>query len=193
MTLNARQNYWFTDNGQTTTQLTDSTTIRGFVKPSDGTPADADVDVGDPRTDSLAVPNCLPGGPGGGGGMVIRLPEEGLEPEHAGRIHSTGVDRVREGIPVKTDLGKPMPNPTGAVMTLELSVGCHEAGRYDVAVYDVRGRRLAQLLSADLDPGFYRLRWSGADHSGRKASPGIYFIRMTGPGCTASRKAILLR
>jgi hypothetical protein len=193
VTLNARQNYWFTDNGQTTTLLTDSTTIRGFVKPSDGMPADADVDVGDPRTDSGGEPICLPGGPGGGGGVARQTPEEELGPEPAGPSQSSGVDRVQEGIPVATHLGKPMPNPTGMVVTLELSVGRDEAGRYDVTVYDVRGRRLARLLSAELDPGFYRLRWSGVDDNGRKASPGIYFIRMTEPGCSASRKAILLR
>ena len=96
-------------------------------------------------------------------------------------------------MPEHTFLGSPRPNPGNLWTMLEFGVGTDQGGRYEASIYDVRGRRVAEILSGDVWPGVYRLQWNGRDRSGRRMAAGIYFVRVTGPGFCDSKKIILLR
>lgn len=61
-----------------------------------------------------------------------------------------------------------------------------------ISVYDISGRRIAQLANGAYAPGDYRVRWSGATLSGRPASSGVYFIRgRMGEQMTENRVVII--
>lgn len=83
------------------------------------------------------------------------------------------------------------PNPFSASTRVDLVLRREE--RLSVDIYDVRGRRVKTLASGQMDEGRHELAWDGRDSLGRRAAPGIYFIRVAGNGHAQSQKLILLR
>jgi hypothetical protein len=83
------------------------------------------------------------------------------------------------------------PNPFGGVTEAELFLA--EAGPATVAVYDVRGRRVATLLDTSLGAGIHRVSWDGRDQNGESLSSGVYFMRLQAAGQTQVRKLALTR
>lgn len=66
------------------------------------------------------------------------------------------------------------------------------AGRVTLALYDVRGRRVATLLDRDEAEGKHELRWDGRDGAGERTSPGVYLLRLAVAGGSASGKLVLV-
>jgi hypothetical protein len=84
------------------------------------------------------------------------------------------------------------PNPFNpvAVITLRLPA----AARTDLAIVDVRGRRVRTLLRGEeLPAGAHELRWNGRDDNGRPVSSGVYLIRSVVDGARASHRITLLK
>jgi endonuclease/exonuclease/phosphatase family metal-dependent hydrolase len=97
------------------------------------------------------------------------------------RARVTASTDVAGGIPASTRLHAPYPNPPRAEATM-LHFDLATASSVDLAVFDVAGRRVAQVAHGDLAAGRHRLAWEPRDASGRPLAPGVYFIRMTGTG-----------
>ena len=94
-------------------------------------------------------------------------------------------------VPAGFDLRPNFPNPFNLRTELACVVG-HRA-RVEVAVYDLGGRLVRTLLSAELPPGVHKVQWDGQDHAGNALSSGIYFAVMRGPAGRIVRKMMLLR
>jgi hypothetical protein len=62
-----------------------------------------------------------------------------------------------------------------------------------IDVYDVRGRRIRNLASGRMSSGLHTIVWDGNNFTGRKASPGIYFVRLSAPGFVRTGKIVLMR
>ena len=60
-------------------------------------------------------------------------------------------------------------------------------------IYDVRGRRLAQLAHGRFAPGQHVLRWDGRDQSGRAVANGVYIVRVVTGGTAHTAKVALVR
>lgn len=83
--------------------------------------------------------------------------------------------------------------PAGAAVALAAAEGpgglqltLAAPGCVSVAVYDVRGRRVATLLAgAELGAGEHAVRWDGRDAGGRRASAGLYLVRARTAGMAA--------
>ncbi len=88
-------------------------------------------------------------------------------------------------------LDPPFPNPSGAGATIRFALA--RAGRASAEVYDVRGRRVATVLDQDLPAGAYSMPWDGRVQGGSLASPGAYWIRLSVPGSTSSRRLVVVR
>jgi len=71
------------------------------------------------------------------------------------------------------------PNPFQA----QASITFHnaKAGPMHVAVFDLRGRLVNNLVNESLPPGAHTVTWDGRDTSGRSVAAGTYFCRVTGP------------
>jgi len=48
-----------------------------------------------------------------------------------------------------------------------------------IAVYDVSGRMVYEVVDGEVEPGKHCLDWKGCDHASRSIASGIYFIKMT--------------
>lgn len=62
-----------------------------------------------------------------------------------------------------------------------------------VAVYDVRGRRVRLLSDRNRGPGHQSEVWDGFDDRGARVASGVYFIRVTTPTRSDARRAVLLK
>lgn len=63
----------------------------------------------------------------------------------------------------------------------------------DAAVFDLRGRLVARLLSTRLAAGDHEFAWDGRDRAGLPAGTGVYWIRVVTPHGRTSAKVVLLR
>jgi hypothetical protein len=87
-------------------------------------------------------------------------------------------------------LAPPAPNPVRGSTRVRLTIAT--GGRVRADVLDVRGRRVARLLDGVLPAGEHMIPWGGRDASGRRASAGIYWIRVEAAGEQAARSLVLL-
>jgi len=62
-----------------------------------------------------------------------------------------------------------------------------------LAVYDLRGRRVAVLLDEQRPSGRYEVTWDARAVDGSVLSSGVYFVRLESAGQTSSRKLVLVR
>jgi len=179
--LDARQNYWFkadtllTTVGQIATQeliwttLTDST---DFPR----------VNVSNPNTSG--TDSCWPG-----------FQEESIAAPTGPLADLARADAppVEPAIPLVTRISDPFPNPTRSAVALALEISANHTGQYKIDVFDVRGRRVALLVDRWIEPGRYRVEWSGRDRAGKIAAPGAYFVRLEGPGIRRTAKVVRIR
>jgi len=73
------------------------------------------------------------------------------------------------------------------------SFATDQVARVRVAVYDIRGRIVAELTDESFQPGEHSVDWSGQDAAGRTAPSGEYFFVVHVDGKSVTRKALLLR
>ena len=83
------------------------------------------------------------------------------------------------------------PNPGNPAISVALSVP--EKGPCEVAIFDLAGRRVKDLLLANLDRGVYELQWDGKTQSGIESSSGIYVVHARMSGASIAEKITLLR
>lgn len=83
------------------------------------------------------------------------------------------------------------PNPFSERTTLTLRLA--EAGPATLAVYDVRGRRVATLADGPMAAGEHRMTWDGTAADGRPLPAGVYVARLAGSAGHAAAKLTLLR
>ena len=88
-------------------------------------------------------------------------------------------------------LHPPAPNPAnpGCTVGYELTA----AGRMDLAVFDLAGRRVATLASGWREAGVHRATWHGQDVSGRAVPSGTYLMRLRTGDLVTARKISLVQ
>jgi hypothetical protein len=83
----------------------------------------------------------------------------------------TAVDEEPDAIPREAGLKQNFPNPFNPATTIEYALAHPSIVR--LAVFDILGREVALLVSAEMTPGVHRETWSPGDLPG-----GIYFCRL---------------
>lgn len=104
----------------------------------------------------------------------------------------TNVDApLLTGGTVAPALGRAVPNPAFAGGT-SVAFTLPRAGQVTLAVYDLRGRRVAGLIAGPHEAGAHRASWNGLDAGGRRVAPGLYFIAGSLAGVTRSARVTVL-
>jgi agmatine/peptidylarginine deiminase len=101
---------------------------------------------------------------------------------------------VPTGAPVVADnvaARAPFPNPSAAGTSFEFQLKYPE--RVALAVYDVRGRLVRELVAEEVPAGLHRVDWDGRDRSGALVPAGTYFFRLRAAGIAYSRPVTVLR
>ena len=103
---------------------------------------------------------------------------------------------AEEPRPGRARLAQNYPNPFNGSTRLEYEIP--GAGRVDVVVYDVLGRRILQWRRWHERPGEYGWWWDGTDSGGRPVGSGVYTYRLQFTGADGgtwrqSRRMVLAR
>ncbi len=83
------------------------------------------------------------------------------------------------------------PNPFGPSTTIRFELARDEA--VDLAVYDLNGRLVKQLVHGSLSQGPHAVPWNGYDSLGRPVASGVYLYRLKRQGSEESRHLVLYR
>jgi hypothetical protein len=87
-------------------------------------------------------------------------------------------------------LHEPAPNPVHQESRIGYELAVETKVRIDV--YDLSGRKVAELLNRTAPAGSGSVTWDGTGMQGGRVSNGIYVVRMTAGTFTSSRKLMLL-
>ncbi len=75
-------------------------------------------------------------------------------------------------------LSQNYPNPFNAVTAIEFSLRC--SGQVSLGVYNILGQKVKTFYeNANLSAGTYSANWYATDETGKMASSGIYFYRLS--------------
>ncbi|HUU45724.1 MAG TPA: M6 family metalloprotease domain-containing protein [Acidobacteriota bacterium] len=83
------------------------------------------------------------------------------------------------------------PNPFNPATMIHYA--CDGAAPIVLEVYDILGRRVAQLASGLVTPGEHELEWDGRDDAGHPVASGVYFARLQSGSAATVRKMVLIR
>ncbi len=84
------------------------------------------------------------------------------------------------------------PNPFVDAVAMEIRAPDH-AGSARLAIHDVAGRMVVQLLDDSNVAGTRTLRWDGRDRVGRRVAAGVYFVRFETPTSSSVGKLLRIR
>jgi hypothetical protein len=110
--------------------------------------------------------------------------------DDAGLIGTTGVDETAVG--ALNRLSQNAPNPFNPSTSISYTVA-REGATVTLAVYDVSGRLVRELVNETAEAGPHVARWDGRGADGRAVSSGIYFCRLSVDAWSAARKMVLLK
>lgn len=83
------------------------------------------------------------------------------------------------------ELASPFPNPSTGSSTITMNLPA--AGHVVLSVYDVLGRRVADLADGMFPAGHHEIRWTAAP------APGVYFVRMAAGGTMRTQQVTIVR
>ncbi|HMB69516.1 MAG TPA: FlgD immunoglobulin-like domain containing protein, partial [bacterium] len=95
-------------------------------------------------------------------------------------------------MPTRLSLSRPFPNPFGNRTAIRLEIPAGGANA-DLSVFDVTGRRVAQLLSGPQPAGFHLVSWDGRDSGGKRVAAGTYFYRFRAGDYEQTRRVVRIR
>ncbi|MCF7911931.1 MAG: T9SS type A sorting domain-containing protein [Candidatus Cloacimonetes bacterium] len=119
--------------------------------------------------------------------------EYGLNPQFDYEI-DYGQDND-ENIVTVVDL-KAYPNPfraAGERSVINFSYTLENASELELAVYNIRGQKIAQLAEGMQPAGTYQISWNGRDTAGAALPAGIYLYQLRAEGIAKSAKILLLK
>ncbi|RKY58880.1 MAG: hypothetical protein DRP96_07810 [Candidatus Neomarinimicrobiota bacterium] len=101
------------------------------------------------------------------------------------------IDDGESGLPRSFALHQNFPNPFNPETTIRFDVPNH--ARVRLVIYDILGKKVAELADKEFNAGYYQLRWNGRDRNGRTVPAGVYFYRIQTDNFTQTNKMILLK
>ncbi|MDH4070491.1 MAG: alpha-amylase family glycosyl hydrolase, partial [Ignavibacteria bacterium] len=98
----------------------------------------------------------------------------------------TSVSGQAAGVPEEFALHQNYPNPFNPTTTITFDLPAEAP--VTISVYDLLGRKVADLLYGSLPPGTHAVVWDGRSVNGSHAAAGVYLVRMTAQGAFASTR-----
>jgi hypothetical protein len=101
---------------------------------------------------------------------------------------SVGINQIGNEIPSSMKLAQNFPNPFNPTtkITFDISAGVNDPVK--LAVYDLSGKEVAQLVNQNLQPGQYEYTFNGVN-----LASGMYFYKLTAGNFVSVKKMILVK
>jgi flagellar hook assembly protein FlgD len=94
-------------------------------------------------------------------------------------------------IPVRYELHPNRPNPFNP--TTLIAYDLPRAADVRLVIYDVQGRRVAELVNGAKPAGRHETTWNGRNASGEPVASGVYFYRLIAGDFVQTKKMVLLK
>ena len=96
------------------------------------------------------------------------------------------IETIDTSIPEKFNMAPAYPNPFNPLTHIEYSIPT--SSMVEIAIYDLVGRKLEELVDENKDPGYYHVEWDASF-----VSSGVYFVRMKTNENSFSQKIVLIK
>ncbi|MEZ4647290.1 MAG: DUF4331 family protein [Candidatus Eisenbacteria bacterium] len=133
----------------------------------------------------------------------LATPHQGWEHDHHRIEPAHGPELLRavgrKALDARTSTNAAAPGlslePTAPILGRDASIAFDlpEAADARLALYDVRGRLVRELVDGPLAEGSHVVSWDGRDARGVRVANGIYFSRLEAGGQSADSKLVLVR
>ena len=105
----------------------------------------------------------------------------------------TGIDNgYPPQLPAQAGLMSVYPNPFNSSANIPFFVE-GERQFLDIAIYDISGRLVKQVVSQEYSPGYYNIVWAGTGDRRGILSSGVYIVKLTSPIGISSKKITLIK
>jgi len=94
-------------------------------------------------------------------------------------------------LPTAYGLSQNSPNPFNPTTTI--SFAAPQPGVVKVAVYNILGQNIKDLVDGYMEAGYHQVVWDGKDRSGDAVASGIYFYKISANNFTDTKKMVLLK
>ena len=101
------------------------------------------------------------------------------------------VSPVGDLVPLTNRLWQNSPNPFNPQTTIAFSIT--SPVYLELAIFDVRGKRVRTLVSEMRTPGVYSEVWDGRDDAGGRAASGVYLYRLVNGNDHQTAKMLLVK
>ena len=98
---------------------------------------------------------------------------------------------MTDEIPLTYSLSNAYPNPFNPTTTIEFDIP--KAENISLAIYDISGRKINEIVNGNYTPGKYSVVWDSKDMYGKEVSSGLYIYQFISSEKNISKKLILLR
>jgi hypothetical protein len=116
----------------------------------------------------------------------VEMEISGLTPTDNPQTPTVGVGLPRGG--PGAALSPARPNPSSGAVSFQLQLP--QAGDVTVGVFDLSGRRVAEIARRPFAAGTHALTWDGRAGDGALAPAGVYFVRAVGPHANVVRRVV---
>ncbi|MCP4583720.1 MAG: T9SS type A sorting domain-containing protein [candidate division Zixibacteria bacterium] len=103
----------------------------------------------------------------------------------------TSIDDEFAEIPTSYQLAQNYPNPFNAKTTISYSLV--DDGPVELMVYDITGRKVAEVFNGLQQAGNHQVIWDGTGNDGKVVSSGVYFYRLITENQSLTRQMMLLK
>lgn len=101
-----------------------------------------------------------------------------------------GSDDNPVNVPVEFTISN-YPNPFNPKTTI--SYNLPSEGKIELAIYNLKGQKVKELVNGVQSSGEYTIDWNGKDDAGKPVSSGIYYYRISVCGKKLNKKMIMLK
>ncbi len=107
------------------------------------------------------------------------------------QVTSVSAHGGQKGVPEQCTLSQNYPNPFNPSTTIQFHIPA--AADVELAVMDVRGKKIAALADGRFDAGAHSIQWNGRDEGGKPMPGGVYMIVLKSNGFREVKKLVLIK
>ncbi len=119
------------------------------------------------------------------------VPAQGGMMQMLGAVQQPDLMPNQEAEEFVTDMLPVAPNPFNPVTVIRFSL--KDTDRVKISIYDLKGRKVVNLVDEIYSAGRHGVTWEGRDHSGYGVSSGVYFARLWVGGENFTRRMLLVK
>ena len=106
-------------------------------------------------------------------------------------LSPVGIDDDVASLPTEFNLAQNYPNPFNA--TTKIDYNLTSESQVQLEVYDLVGRKVADLATGVQPAGHHQIIWDGLDSQGNVVASGVYFYRLTAGEQSLTKRMMLLK